>query len=200
MDQETELTSEQSLKLIATMISRAKNEFYDTGLSALLWGSLVILCSCLSYANHYLDWPALRYVWWLMVAAVAPQVVISVREGKARRHKSHQDDLIGGIWISYGIAIFLFSYLDSQMTIRHDASIYLTLFGIPTFATGYGRRFQPMIIGGAACWVLAILSLRSEYPEALILMAGGALLAWFIPGLILRKRYLAAKRKHVQRP
>jgi hypothetical protein len=197
MEQEKSFSSEESLQLITSMISKAKDEYYDTGLSALLWGSLVIFCSLVTYANVYLHWHILGYVWWLMVLAIVPQILISVGEGKARRHKTRHDDLIGGVWISYGIAIFLFSYLDSQMNIADDPAIYLTLFGIPTFATGYGRRFRPMIVGGLACWVFAVISLSVHNQNVLFLMAGGGLLAWFIPGLILRKCYLEAKRKHV---
>jgi hypothetical protein len=105
--------------------------------------------------------------------------------------------MIGGIWFSYGIAIFVFSYIDSYLNIRHDVPIYLTLFGIPTFATGYGRRFRPMTLGGLACWVLAIVTLFVPDYYTLFLMASGALLAWFIPGLLLRRCYLKAKRQHV---
>lgn len=195
--QEGTLTREQSLELITSMISRAKNDYYDTGISALLWGSIIIFCSLATYANHWLKWVALDYVWFLTVIAVVPQVIISMREGKLRGFKSHESHLIGGVWLSYVIAIFLFSYVDYVLNISRDAPVYLTLFGIPTFATGYGRRFIPMIIGGLACWVFAIVALYIPYPNALFLMAAGALLAWFIPGLLLRRCYLKAKRQHV---
>ncbi|HEV3325377.1 MAG TPA: hypothetical protein VG052_07210 [Puia sp.] len=197
MDQDKSLTEEQSLELITSMISRAKNDYYDSGISALLWGSIIIFCSLATYANHWLKWAALDYVWFLTVAAVVPQIIISIREGQRRGYKSHESHMIGGIWLSYAIAIFLFSYIDYALHIGDDAAIYLTLFGVPTFATGYGRRYMPMIVGGLACWVFAVLALFIPYPNALFLMAAGALLAWFIPGLMLRKCYLKAKRQNV---
>jgi hypothetical protein len=195
--QEEPLTSEQSLELITNMISRAKNDYYDTGISALLWGSVIIFCCLVTYANQRLKWAPLDYIWFLTVVAVIPQVIISIRERKRMGYKSHERDLIGGVWLSYAIAIFLFSYIDSKLNIGQDVPIYLTLFGIPTFATGYGRRFKPMIIGGLACWVFAILALFIRNLDALFFMAAGALLAWFIPGLLLRRCYLKAKRQHV---
>jgi hypothetical protein len=54
-----------------------------------------------------------------------------------------------------------------------------------------------MVIGSIACWVFAILSSLTPGPWVLLYLAGGAQLAWFIPGLILRKRYLKAKKKNV---
>ncbi len=197
MENEQTLTGEQSLELITSMIKQAKNDYYDTGISALLWGSVIIFCSLATYANHWLKWVALDYIWFLTVSPVVPQVIISIREAKHRGYKSYQSDLIGGIWLSYAIAIFLFSYLAYALNIASNAPIYLTLFGIPTFASGYGSRFRPMIVGGVACWILAILAVYIPYPNALFLMASGALLAWFIPGLLLRRRYLKAKRQHV---
>jgi hypothetical protein len=191
MENEQTLTGEQSLELITSMINQAKNDYYDTGISA------IILCSMVTYLNHYLKWAALDYVWWLTVIAVVPQIIIAIREGKNRRYKSYQSELISGIWISFAIAIFLFSYISSRYVIDHEAAIFLTFYGIPTFATGLGRRFRPMIFGGLACWAFAIVSLYVPYPNALFLLAGGALLAWFIPGLILRRCYLKAKRQHV---
>ena len=196
-EQEKELTGEQSLELITDMINKAKNDFFDTGMSALLWGSVVIICSLATYTNYYLKWPALDYIWFLTAVAVVPQIVISIREDRKRRYKAHEDDLIGGIWIGYAIAIFLFSYLASVYPVRQEASVYLTLYGIPTFATGYGRRFKPMLIGGIACWVLAVISLYIPFPYIMFLVAAGGLLAWFIPGIILRKCYLKAKRQNV---
>jgi hypothetical protein len=197
MEQEKNLSREQSLELIASMISQAKNNYYDTGISALLWGSVIIFCSLATYANQYLQWPVLRWIWCLIIVAVLPQVIISMREGRQRGFKTRESDMIGGVWFSYGIAIFVFSYIDSYLNIGHDVPIYLTLFGIPTFATGYGRRFKPMILGGLACWILAIITLFIPDYYALFFMAAGALLAWFIPGLILRRCYLKAKRQHV---
>jgi hypothetical protein len=195
--QEEPLTSEQSLELITSMISRAKNDYFDTGISALLWGSIIIFCSIVTYANQHLKWAVLDYIWFLTIVAVVPQVIISIREARERKYKSRESDLKAGIWMSYAIAIFLFSYLGNALHIGQDAPIYLMLFGIPTFASGYGRRFMPMIIGGLACWVLAILAVFIPYPNALFLLAAGALLAWFIPGLLIRRCYLKAKRQHV---
>ena len=54
-----------------------------------------------------------------------------------------------------------------------------------------------MLLGGLACWVFALLSSFTPFPYVMLYMAAAGLLAWFIPGLILRKRYLQAKRKHV---
>jgi hypothetical protein len=197
IEHESTLTGEQSLQLITAMINKAKNEFFDTGLSSLLWGSVITFCALVTFANYWLKWAALDYVWFLTIAAVVPQVVIGIKEGKGRRYKSHEGSLIGGLWIAFAIAIFIFSYVAGAYRFSQATSVYLILYSIPTFTIGLGRRFRPMIVGGIACWILAILSTFTPFPYEMLYLAAGAQLAWFIPGLILRKCYLQAKRKHV---
>jgi hypothetical protein len=197
MEQEKELTGQESLALITKMISRARRDYYDTGLSALLWGSVITICGLTTFANYYLKWSALDYIWILTVAAVAPQIVIAIREGKRRRHRAHDEPLMDGLWISFGISMFILSYVLATAPSAHEAAIFLTVYGIPTFTTGIGRNFRPMLYGGLACWVFAILSMYCPYPYVMLFITAGAIVAWFIPGLILRKRYLKAKQQHV---
>jgi hypothetical protein len=198
MEQEKELTSQESLALITKMISRARRDYLDTGLSALLWGSVIIICSLVTFANYYLQWRILDYIWLLTIGAVAPQVIIAIREGKKRKHQSYEEPLVYGLWISFGISMFVLSYvLSTAAPSANEAAIFLTVYGIPTFTMGIARRFKPMLFGGLACWVLAIASLYSPFPYVMLYLTAGALVAWFIPGLIIRKCYLNAKQQHV---
>ena len=197
MEQDKELSSQESLALITQMINRTRRDYIDTGLSALLWGSVIIVCSLTTFANHYLRWPALDYIWLLTIGAVVSQVIISIREGKRRRHRSYEEPLSNGLWTSFGISMFVLSYVLNAHPSPSLVAVYLTVYGIPTFTTGIGRNFKPMLIGGLACWVFAILSLYCPFPYVMLYLTAGALVAWFIPGLILRKCYLKAKQQHV---
>lgn len=198
MEQEKELTGQESLALITKMISKARRDYLDTGLSALLWGSVITFCSLVGFATEYFAWPpVLQTVWFLTIIAAVIQGFIAVREAKARRHKSYEQDLMGGIWIAFAVAVFMLSFIFNLYPAKGEAAVYLALYGVPTFATGYARRFRPMIIGGIICWALALVSLRFDYPYSLLCITAGALSAWFIPGLIIRKRYLKAKQQHV---
>lgn len=197
MEQEKELTSQESLELITKMINKARRDYLDSGLSALLWGSVITFCSLVAFANTYLNWRALDYVWFLTIVAVVPQIIIAIREAKNRKHRAYDDDIMGGIWISFAIAVFLLSYFVNVYHVTEQAPLFLILYGIPTFGTGYARRFKPMLVGGVACWVLAVISHYTPFPYVLLCITVAALVAWFIPGLILRKCYLKAKKQHV---
>jgi hypothetical protein len=198
MPEEKEFTTQESLQLISQMISKAKDDYTETGISALMWGSVITVCALVSFFNAlYFQQDWLYNVWWLTFMAVIPQIVIARKEAKGRKHKGHNDSLRGGIWFSFAAAIFLLNYFDMRYNLPNPISLYLILYGIPTFTIGYGMKLRPMIIGGIACWVFSILSSLTPFPWQFLYLAGGAQLAWFIPGLILRKRYLKVKTKNV---
>jgi hypothetical protein len=198
MEQEKQMTGQESLDLIARMINTARRDYLDSGLSALLWGSVIGFCSLASFINR-VTWKinGFEYIWFLSFLAVIPQVVIAVREARMRRYRSVEGDRMGGIWISFAIAVFLLNFIFGRFPTDAEPAVYLMLYGVPTFATGYVRGFRPMVAGGIACWAFAVLSLYCGYPYTLLCITGGALIAWFIPGLILRRRYLNAKKTHV---
>lgn len=197
MENENQLTEQQSLELITRMINKAKDDYRETGVGALMWGSIITVCSLVSFANYYEKWTWADYIWFLTVVAVVPQIIISVRESRRKKYRTYNDDAMGGIWISFGISIFLLSFFSSAFDVPGGYSLFLILYGIPTFATGFARRFPPMIIGGIACWIFSIISMYVTFPYVMLLTAAGALIAWFIPGIILRRRYLKSKQHNV---
>ena len=197
MNNENQLTEQQSLELITRMINKAKCDYRETGIGALMWGTIITVCALVSFINYYQRWPWAQYIWFLTLIAVIPQIILSVRENKRKKYKSHNDDAMGGIWISFGFSILLLSFFSVLFDVPSEYSLFLILYGIPTFATGFARRFTPMIIGGIACWIFAIISMYIIFPYAMLLTAAAALIAWFIPGIILRKRYLKAKESDV---
>ncbi len=197
MQDEQPLSEQESLDLIARMINKAKCDYEDTAISALMWGGVITVCSIVAFIGVKLNMPALDNIWYLTIAAVFVQVIISVREKRRKRFSGYTDSAVGGIWISFGIGIFLLSYYANKFHVPAANSVFLILYGIPTFATGFATRFTPMTIGGLACWVMAIAAMYTTWPYDILYGAAGAQLAWFIPGLILRRKYQKAKKGNV---
>jgi hypothetical protein len=61
---------------------------------------------------------------------------------------------------------------------------------MPVFLTGVIVRFKPLILGGITCWVLCIIStFIKSYDYQFLLIPVAMLVAWIIPGYMLRSRY-----------
>lgn len=195
MNQSDSFSHSDSLALIEEMIYKARNSYHESGTSSLLWGSIIMFCSAASLANTWWHVGWLNQVWLLTIVAIIPQVVISIRESKAQKFKTHTDDAMNGIWISFGIGIFLLSYYSAVFQPAGGTTLFLILYGMPTFATGITHRFKAMIAGGVVCWASAIASIYTAIRTDLVLYFISAFFAWFLPGLILRSRYLKEKRK-----
>ncbi len=87
MNEENSLTEAQSLELITQIINKAKNDYEETGIGALMWGTLVTFCSLITFGNFYWKITWLNYIWFLTLIAVIPQIIISIRSSRKKSIK-----------------------------------------------------------------------------------------------------------------
>jgi hypothetical protein len=73
-------------------------------------------------------------------------------------------------------------------------SVFLLVYAMPTLATGLIKKFTPMIIGALITYGLFIVSCFTDTKYDMLLSAITALVCWFIPGIILRQKYLKQKK------
>lgn len=214
--EDKKLTEKESLDLITQMINKAKDSVHDTGITAIMWGAVIAICSLVRLAEIRYGFRLPFNIYLLTAVAVIPTIIISVREKKARKVKVYGEDFNEYLWISFGIAIFLISLINAKIgaDIRpmiaeyksvtgkdspfnfyeYISSFFLMLYGLPTFVSGACMKFRPMVIGGIFCWVCAAVTLYSNGQIDLLLTAVSAILAWLIPGIILEREHRKAKQ------
>lgn len=216
--EEKQLTEKESLFFIQQMISRAKNEFVDTGIGPILWGAVITFCSIVQALKIKFDFDFPFDVWMLALFAIVPQVFISIKESRQRKAKGWDEDILSYVWICFGVGVFVINFINNVMAhslnpileeytkltgkpvtnLWSYASCYLLLvFGFPTIVTGAARKFKLMLAGGIFCWASAIAAAFTPTYIDFILMAFSAALAWLIPGILIRKKYLKQKNLHV---
>ncbi len=222
MMEEKKLSEQESLQLIAEMIQKAKYHFHESGTSAILWGGTISFCGLVAFSEAYLNWYIGFDVWWLPMIAVAPQIYISVKEGRNRKVLTYRESALNVIWTAYAISIFaLIFYLnvvpwvsdnfmlaEGKHLIQQTAteklpfhifvpstiSLFLLLYAIPTLAVGMTCQFRPMVVGAILCYVFFIISCFTSSTFDLLLCGIAAIFNWLVPGLILRRRFLEGKR------
>lgn len=180
-----------SLLLIDSMISQAKNRFTENGFLYLLWGWAIFACS----VSHFL---AIKFslfehperIWILTWAVVIFQVIYLVKAKKKEKVKTYSDGIIDAIWICFGICMFVLMIVMSRFELWiYINSLVLLFYGIPTFLSGFVMRFTPLKLGGIACWLLAIASTFVAPVYYLLMIASAVLIAWIIPGYLLRRKF-----------
>jgi len=214
------LTEKESLDLITEMINKAKDACHDTGISAIMWGSVIAICSLVKLAEIHFEFRLPFNIYWLTFAAVIPQIYFNMQATKRRRVKTYSDEFLDYLWFSFGICLFLMIIITSFMYsewkpvaeeyarmkaqpspfrfYEYNAAFFLLLYGLPTFVTGISMKFKPMLWGGLFCWVCCLITLYTPIKIDLLLTALSAILAWLIPGIIMEKDYRKAKRELAQ--
>ena len=217
--QEKQLTEQESLMIIQQMISRAKNIFVDTGIGPILWGAVITFCSLVQFLIIEFQWKLPFDIWLLALIAIVPQIFISIRERRERKAKGWDEDMLSYVWLCFGVGIFIVNFInnvaaDSLHPILNDyreitgkadvpnfwtfgSSYLLFVYGFPTIIIGAARKFRIMTIGGIVCWISALVSAFTIVKFDFLLMAVSATLAWLVPGIILRTKYLQGKQQHV---
>lgn len=217
MNQGKKLSEQESLDLIAMMINKAKDSYYDTGIGAIMWGTVIAVCSLVRLSEvHYGKWMPFD-VYFLTLVAIIPQIFITIREKKERKVKSYDDVYMDYLWLGFGISIFLLIFITNgifnvsePVVIEYSklsghssafrfqefvAPLFLLLYGMPTFVTGAACKFKPMLWGGLLCWACCIITIFTTIKIDLILTAFSAVFAWLIPGIIMEREYKKAKKE-----
>jgi len=218
MAEEKKLTEQESLELIQSMISKAKNSYYETGVGPLLWGSLVSFCALVTFAQLQFHFSLPFDIWLLTFIAVVPQVIISIKERKNRKAVKHEDSVLSIVWLSFGISLFLLVHINIGVYTAlnpileayapynkipgtafdyssYSTSMFMILYGIPSVITGRITNLKPMLYGGILCWVCSIIGVYTAIKTDVLLIALCAVFAWLIPGIIIRRRFVAKKKE-----
>lgn len=76
-------------------------------------------------------------------------------------------------------------------------SLFILIYAFPTIITGLLQKCKPMIVGGIICYILFIVSCYTEFKYDMLFSGIAGMVAWLIPGLILRFKFSKSKRQHV---
>jgi hypothetical protein len=115
MHEEKSLSEKESLKIITEMIVQAKGGYYhDSGIGAILWGSVVGFAGFMSFFQLYFNW-SWEFDWWLLALfAIIPQIFISIKEKKNNVVKTHAGLALDTVWVIFGISIFCIIFYVNQ--------------------------------------------------------------------------------------
>lgn len=210
------MTEQESLQLITNMIYRAKNSYHDSGVGPILWGTVITLCSLLTFVEIHFQVNVGFDIWLLTLFALVPQFVLIWRDKKRKKARRYEDDMMDAVWTVFGMSIFLLIFINANIVDKlnpvfmhyietkgsrpafnyssFSTSFFLLLYGIPTIITGTCTRLKAMQIGGYVCWICCIISVYTKLEFDMVLTAIAATSAWLIPGIILYRSNQSRKK------
>ncbi|MBS1607847.1 MAG: hypothetical protein JSS70_03520 [Bacteroidetes bacterium] len=187
--EEKQITEKESLQLISKMIYEAKGYYYENGVSALVYGFSILICSLLSFfmVEKNIRFPFNPF--YILIPVFFVQGWIQNRQDKKKKAKTFTDETIDYVWIGFFLSCIaslsaLFAGIGYIVI-----SIILILTGFASLLTGLIAKFHYHIVSAVICLVLAAISFFLQNQNSYLLLAITAVMIWIIPGFILRSAF-----------
>jgi hypothetical protein len=183
------LSAQQSLDLISSMISQAKGNVGRSSFYFLLWGWVIAFCNFGMYSifkfTAYPNYaPA---VWMLCIPAWIVSMIYGRNQDKARLVTTHIDKISMWLWISIGITIIPAWLFGSKINWMVNAVILMPI-GAATFLSGIIVRFRPLLMGGILFWAAGIICYFVEPIDQYLVGGIAMILGYLVPGYMLRNQ------------
>lgn len=190
MEQNKEMTAQESLKLITeTMNNSRKDILRSSGKHLLFWGVLLTIFSL----AIFLLWNASgkgawNYLWFAMPVVGMP-VTRLLNKGVAPVPESLISKMLGGVWSAYGIFAMCAAALALFLVPFNITVTIILLFGFAESVSGIILKNWTVIVSG---FILAMggmfigVKYAAEPAQLLIFTLGGVVLA--VTGLVVKKQ------------
>jgi len=104
--------------------------------------------------------------------------------------RTYLDSMLIYLWWSFTFTLILLLFMTFYGFISFEVMnpLIVILFSMCTFVSGGIMRFRPLIIGGLMGWILGGAAFFVERDSQLLLTALAIVIAYLIPGYILKYR------------
>jgi hypothetical protein len=186
MSSEKELSPQQSLDLITTMINQAQGKMRKNSFYFLLWGWTVMIANFGMYGlMRFTDYPHPYFVWVITLPAWIITMIYGSRQDKEAAVNTHLDKINMWLWISYGVSILPILIFMREINFNINPLILL-LTAVPTFITGIMLRFKPLLFGGLNFWIFGIVAFLVDAQTQYLLGGVAIFFGYLVPGYLLK--------------
>ena len=198
MANDQELSNEQSMAIIRQMINQAKTNITDSGLSWLLWGTLLFLTSVSTYIFIDIGSRNIFLAWNIFGAVTIVLLTYDIFKPKKKLARTYVDDLLKMVDIGFIISLFTIIFsINVAVKPSVGFGFFLMIFAFLMLIKGGAIKSRSLIVGAAVNWVGAIaIFISKEFKYDMLIMAGAVLAGYIIPGILLWSQY--RKTKNIQ--
>lgn len=191
MPNDQQLSNEKSLEIIHQMINQAKANITDSGLSWLLWGTLLFLASLSTFIFINIGSDYLFLGWNIFGAVTIILLVYDVLKPKRKKVKTYVDDLMKLVDIGFFVCIFIIILsINISVSPNSGFGFFLMLFGFLMIIKAGAIKSKALMIGAVVNWAGAVaIFINKEFKYDMLIMAAAVLIGYIIPGFILWAQY-----------
>lgn len=185
---EENFSAQESLQLIQSMISKAKDNLGKNNFYFLLWGWVTFLTIIAQFLLKVVfKWEYHYFVWLVVIPTMIVTIIYSSQKAKRSRIRTYIGESMSNLWIGIGISFFVLSFIisNSQQGWFFAYPFFILFYGLGTFVSGRILKFSPLVIGGIINWALAILCVYVDFDYQLLIAAAAILTSYIIPGHLL---------------
>ena len=187
MEQNNEMTAQQSLQLITETFNKSrKGILRNSAKYFLLWGALLTAISLVIYLLwHLTGKPQWNFLWFAMPAIGYPLAMLMGKYDVAVP-QNEVSKMLTGVWRVFGVFAITLSVLAICLVPMNVSLIIVILLGLAECMSGVLLKNWPIIICGfllGVCGAVVAMLVKSE-AQLLIFTLGGALL--LVTGAIMK--------------
>ena len=190
MEQNKEMTAQESLKLITESFNRSrKGIIRNSAKYFMLWGALLTVTSLVIYLLwHFTGKPQWNFLWFAMpaigypIAAVMGKYNVAVPQNEVSK-------MLSGVWSVFGAFAITLSAITVSLVPMNVSLIIVIILGLAECMSGVLLKNWPIIICGfllGVCGAVFAMLVKSE-AQLLVFTLGGVLL--LITGLVMKLQY-----------
>ena len=188
-----DISAQQSLDLIQTMIKQAQGNMLNNSFYFILWGWVVVFAYAGMYTlNKFTDYEHPYIVWLIAIPAWIITFIYGSRQGRKAGKTTHLDRVNMWLWISFGLTILPFIVFIQKIDFNINPVI-LIITASPTLLAGIMLKFRPLILGGISFYVFGIVCFMVNPIDQFLIGAVAITCGYLIPGYLLK----ATREKHV---
>lgn len=184
---EKELTPQQSLDVITSMIQQAKGNMQKNSFYFLLWGWTIVIANLGVYLLiRFTDVSNPHFMFLITIGSAIISILYGARQGKQAVVSTHLNNLYKWLWMGFGITCFVFWFFGQQIGWQINPVI-VTLCAAPTFISGVMLKFRPLVLGGISFWVFGAFMFTLSIENQFLVSSIAVVVGYLIPGYLLKR-------------
>ena len=190
MEQNKELTAQESLRLISESFNKSRKDILrNSAKYFILWGTLLTLTSLAIYLLwHFTGKPQWNFLWFAMPVIGYPFAAL-IGKNSIAIPQNEVSKMLGGIWSVFGVFSITLSAIAVFLVPMHITLVIVIILGLAECISGVLLKNWPIIIAGFLLGIggaVFALLVKSE-AQLLIFTLGGVLL--LVTGFIMKLQY-----------